>query len=207
MFTGIVQCKAKVYLIKSEKGVSHLIIKVANEYAQAIEIGASIAINGVCLTVVKQTELPQNRSLIHFDVIDETLRVTNLSTVKVNDLVNYERSLKVGDEIGGHQMSGHIQGRAIVDVIEYKDGNCSIKLSLLMGDKKYLFEKGFIAINGCSLTLGFIEQNSFYVHLIPETLQRSNIGQLSHGDIVNIEFDQQTITIVNTIERMKLMLV
>lgn len=206
MFTGIVQSKAKVLSAKLENGICRLTIEVNSEYAQAIELGASIAINGVCLTVVRLEFIADTKAKIDFDVIDETLRVTSLGDLKSACYVNFERSLKVGDEIGGHQVSGHIHGMASVTDILHNQDNCEIKFKLLTGEEKYLFEKGFISINGVSLTLGAVINNVFSVHLIPETLSRTNIGDLSLGDKVNIEFDQQTITIVDTIERMKLKL-
>lgn len=207
MFTGIVQSKAQVLLAKVEKGICKLIIEVANEVANNIELGASIAINGVCLTVVSFKENTDKTTAINFDVIDETLRVTNLNHLKTGGYVNFERSLKVGDEIGGHQVSGHIHGLASIAEITNNEDNCEIKFKLASGDSKYLFEKGFVAINGISLTLGKVSESVFSVHLIPETLARTNIGDLDVGGKVNIEFDQQTITIVNTIERMNLKVV
>ncbi|REL26772.1 riboflavin synthase subunit alpha [Thalassotalea euphylliae] len=211
MFTGIVQSKAQVLSAENSNGVCHLTIAVEKQYAQQIELGASIAINGVCLTVVKQQDHDGENARIDFDVIDETLRVTNLSSVKSGDYVNFERSLKVGDEIGGHQVSGHIHALATVTLIEQQGDNCSIHFTLdenyQDGYAKYLFGKGFVSINGTSLTLGeSVENGQFNVHLIPETLTRTNIGELTVGDKVNIEMDQQTITIVSTIERMKLKL-
>ena len=211
MFTGIVQSKAQVLSVENTKGVCHLAIAVEKQFAQQIELGASIAINGVCLTVVKQQAHDEENTRIDFDVIDETLRVTNLSLVKSGDYVNFERSLKVGDEIGGHQVSGHIHALATVSKIDHQGDNCSIHFSLDASYQedyaKYLFGKGFVSINGTSLTLGeSVVNGQFNVHLIPETLNRTNIGELTVGDKVNIEMDQQTITIVTTIERMNLKL-
>ncbi|NMP32444.1 riboflavin synthase subunit alpha [Thalassotalea sp. M1531] len=206
MFTGIVQCKAKVNHVQTTNGICRLIIEVQNQYAQAIELGVSIAINGVCLTVVKQVVSDMKNQLIYFDIIDETLRVTNLSSINTNDYVNFERSLKVGDEIGGHQVSGHIHAKACVNEVTHNEDNCAITFELISGEGKYIFEKGFITINGVSLTVGQVKANQFSVHLIPETLARTNIGEIGKESVVNIEFDQQTITIVNTLERMKLTL-
>ncbi|REL29425.1 riboflavin synthase subunit alpha [Thalassotalea euphylliae] len=211
MFTGIVQSKAQVLSAQTKHGVCQLCIAVDKQYAQQIELGASIAINGVCLTVVEQQSLDETLDKIRFDVIDETLRVTNLVSINTGDFVNYERSLKVGDEIGGHQVSGHIHAMASVTNIENIGDNRSVYFELAPSQQaayaKYIFGKGFISINGTSLTLGeSVENGHFNVHLIPETLTRTNIGDLKVGDNVNIEMDQQTITIVSTIERMKLQL-
>lgn len=206
MFTGIVQSKAQVLFTEIKNGIRHLTIKVETELSQQLTLGASIAINGVCLTVVSVAPLDENYSEINFDIIDETLRVTNLNRIKTGDYVNFERSLKVGDEIGGHQVSGHIHTMASVIKIEENQDNVAIKFCLLGEGRKYIFEKGFISINGTSLTLGKVIEDEFAVHLIPETLERTNIGDLVQGSEVNIEFDQQTITIVDTIERMNLKL-
>ncbi|WP_448211522.1 riboflavin synthase subunit alpha [Colwellia sp. MEBiC06753] len=206
MFTGIVQSKAKVLSAKISNGICRLVIEVESSVAQQLTLGASIAINGTCLTVVSFEALPENTTEIHFDVIDESLRVTNLCYLKSGDYVNFERSLKVGDEIGGHQVSGHVHCQAkVVSIVKNQD-NCEINFKLTDHNNRFLFEKGFIAINGVSLTIGQVNDCQFNVYLIPETLLRTNIGTLVEGNLVNIEFDQQTITIVNTIERMNLQL-
>lgn len=210
MFTGIVQTLGHVFSIKIVNDMARLVIEVKSKFAQHIDLGASISINGVCLTVVEQHQINNQLSHIAFDVIDETLNVTNLSTLTEGDVVCFERSLKVGDEIGGHIVSGHIHCTAQLIDIKKQDSNTRLTFTLIDEEnshfQRYLFEKGFIAINGISLTLGKVTQNSFIVHLIPETLERTNLSRLSITDTVNIEFDQQTMTIVKTIERLKLTL-
>jgi riboflavin synthase len=144
------------------------------------------------------------QSFIVFDVIDETLRVSNLVDIAVGSRVNVERSLKIGDEIGGHMLSGHVHTQAVVTSRVDSQDNCMLSFSLATEYQKYVFAKGFISINGISLTLGAEVGEFFSVHLIPETLSRTNLENIGIGEKVNIEFDQQTMTIVETIERMKL---
>jgi len=204
MFTGIVQSKAEVFHIKLHNDLMHLSVNCELAYLTNLEIGASVAINGVCLTAVAFGEAENGSGYIQFDVIDETLNVTNLGAIKEGDFVNLERSLKAGDEIGGHMVSGHIHCQASVFNIKKTPENCAITFELPNQWQEYLFSKGFIAINGCSLTLGAVEENRFTVHLIPETLGRTNIGLLNLGDYVNIECDQQTMTIVETVKKLKL---
>ena len=202
MFTGIVQSQERVFSLKKSHEFYHLVIQGDKALINGLNQGASVAINGVCLTAVDFGELEQNQSFIAFDVIAKTLRVTNLSALDVGFMVNVERSLKAGDEIGGHMVSGHIHAQAALIDIKKTETNCSLYFQCEQHWMKYVLAKGFIAIHGASLTVGEVEQNQFSVHLIPETLQRTNIGTLQLGDKVNLEFDQQTMTIVTTLERM-----
>lgn len=205
MFTGIVQTLAEVFNLDSKENLLTLSLKVPKQWAKNLELGASIAINGVCLTVVSfDSEVDDSYTIISFDIIEESLRVTNLGAIKQGDKVNLERSLKMGDELGGHVVSGHIQTKAQLMSIRKTETNCQLVFSYPSQWQKYLFDKGFVAINGVSLTLGKVTNDSFDVHLIPETLARTNLSLLTLQDYVNLEFDQQTITIVKTIERMKL---
>lgn len=206
MFTGIVQSQAEVIAIVSKNNAIRLKISLANSLVEHLEIGASVAINGVCLTAVEFGHLSAEHSFIVFDVIDETLRVSNLADIKLGSQVNVERSLKVGDEIGGHMLSGHVHTQAVVESRIDSQDNCALSFTLASEYQKYIFAKGFISINGISLTLSAEVGALFSVHLIPETLARTNLQNILVGDKVNIEFDQQTMTIVDTIERMKLSL-
>ncbi|MAD54580.1 MULTISPECIES: riboflavin synthase subunit alpha [unclassified Idiomarina] len=196
MFTGIVQTKAKVESLTDKGNFRHLTVSVEPHHLDGVQLGASIAINGVCLTVV---HFKQDK--VSFDVIDETLRLTNLGELTVGSEVNFERSLRVGDEIGGHYVSGHIHCTASIIDIEVSEHNWSAWLSLPQTQVPYLFAKGFIAVNGASLTVGQVQDNKFSLHLIPETLRLTNLAALKPGDNVNIEMDQQTITTVTTVER------
>ena len=130
-----------------------------------------------------------------------TLEQTNLGLLQVGERVNVERAAKFGDEIGGHAMSGHISLTAeIVDIIT-SPNNCTVWFSLPLETMKYVLRKGYIGIDGCSLTIAEVDAGRFCVHLIPETLSRTLFGERKVGDRVNIEFDPQTQAIVDTVER------
>lgn len=201
MFTGIVQTQAVVAHIDIHPDFRHLRLNVAPQFLQQLEIGASIAINGCCLTVVG-FELPDGQgnepASVEFDVIDETLRLTNLGDLAINDKVNFERSLKVGDEIGGHHVSGHIHCIGRVVERQHDEFNWALWIEFPQAFARFVFSKGFISVNGASLTIGEVKGNRFSLHLIPETLRLTNLEQAIW---VNLEFDQQTMTIVETVER------
>ncbi|OUS31389.1 riboflavin synthase subunit alpha [Thalassotalea sp. 42_200_T64] len=206
MFTGIVQSTAQVKSIKAGNKFKHFEMQLPIALINNLEIGASVANNGVCLTAVNFAQIDEETAVIGFDVIDETLRVTNLDALVEGSAVNIERSLKAGDEIGGHIVSGHIHTTATLVKRDENADNCRLKFSLHSQWAKYIFAKGFITVNGCSLTLGAKvdtenEFTYFEVHLIPETLARTNLRKLNVDDLVNIEIDQQTITTVDSIER------
>ena len=201
MFTGIVQTQAKVIANNYQHSVMRLVLAVAPNYIAKLELGASIAINGCCLTVVKVQHITeQTLAEVYFDVIDETLQLTNLGKLSPGSTVNFERSMTFGTELGGHIVSGHIHCLAQVKNIIHTDGNCKIQLSLPSQWQKYVLYKGFVCINGASLTVGEVDEQGFWLHLIPETLAITNIGHVELGDELNVEVDQQTYTIINTVE-------
>lgn len=196
MFTGIVQGMAEVVAIdKKEKFQTHT-IRLIGEMNQGLTIGASVAHNGCCLTVTKI-----ENDLIDFDLMQATLSLTNLGSVNEGDVVNIERAAKFGDEIGGHSMSGHIS--LVGEVVEVIDtpNNRTIWFSVPQEMIKYVLAKGYIGLDGCSLTIGEVVENRFSVHLIPETLERTLFGRREVGDKINVEFDPQTQAIVDTVER------
>lgn len=202
MFTGIVQTKASVISFDGDKAFRTLIVSVPTEFLGQLNIGASIAINGVCLTVTQfEAHVNDVVGQVQFDVINETLDKTNLKSIKVGYKVNFERSMTFGTELGGHIVSGHIQTTAKLSDIHYEQNNCRMSLRLSEQWMKYILHKGFVSINGCSLTVGETRTNGFDLHLIPETLNITNLGKLKIGDEVNIEVDQQTFTTVQTVER------
>lgn len=205
MFTGIVQSQAEIISLTRQDEFVQIIVKGELVLTENLLLGASIAINGTCLTVVAFKPV-NGFSHITFDVIDETLRLTNLDCLCVGDKVNVERSLKMGDELGGHIVSGHVHHVGQVVERRQTDANCSLKIAISSEWEKYILPKGFITVNGVSLTVGTVDNNHFSLHLIPETLARTNLGLVQVGDKVNLEYDQQTMTIVTTIERLKLKL-
>ena len=198
MFTGIVQGMASIEAIHSAKDFKTLTIKFPENSLLKLKTGASIAINGTCLTV---REFNLNTHTASFDVIQETLAITNLNDLKSFDKVNFERAAKIGDEIGGHLMSGHIHASIKIKRIKKTTDNISIFFETPNEFQKFLLPKGFAGLNGCSLTLGDISSDEFSVHLIPETLEMTTFGASLEGDWVNLEIDSQTQSIVNTVER------
>jgi len=197
MFTGIVQGTAEVLAIEEKPNFRTHIVSLPEEMLPGLELGASVSHNGCCLTV---TEI--NGDKISFDLVKETLRITNLGELKVGDVVNVERAAKFSDEIGGHLMSGHIMTTAEICKIITSENNREIWFKPQDAEQmKYILHKGFIGIDGISLTVGEVTKSKFCVHLIPETLARTTLGGKRLGDRVNIEIDPHTQAIVETVER------
>jgi riboflavin synthase len=203
MFTGIVQSTAIVAQIEDRPGFRKLRFQLPNKFLQQLTQGASISVNGTCLTVTAFDAVAEP-GWVQFDLIDETLRLTNLGQLTIGSAVNFERSLTLGSELGGHILSGHIQTQAEVLQIVETENNWAIELQLAVEWQPYVFSKGFIAIDGISLTVGAVTAGRFWLHIIPETLAITNLGSKQRGDRVNIEIDQQSYTIVQTVERLLL---
>ncbi len=196
MFTGIVQGTAEVVEILSKEDFRTHVLRMPAAQLEGLAPGASVAHNGCCLTVTRV-----EGDHVSFDLMQETLRITNLGRLSVGERVNVERAARFGDEIGGHQMSGHIIATAEVTRVIESENNRKLWFRLPERLGKYLFEKGYIGIDGISLTIGEVKGSEFDVNLIPETLARTNIGTRQPGDLVNVEIDPQTQTIVDTVER------
>ncbi|WED28205.1 riboflavin synthase subunit alpha [Vibrio sp. DW001] len=196
MFTGIVLGTAPVVSIKKKESFQTHVVALDEVMLAELKTGASIAHNGCCLTV---TQVQGN--LVSFDLMQETLKQTNLGLLNEGDRVNIERAVKFGDEIGGHNMSGHIALTAMISDIKTSENNRTIWFRIPEDKMKYVLPKGYIGIDGCSLTIGDVNKNEFCVHLIPETMQRTLFGERQIADNVNIEFDPQTQAIVDTVER------
>ncbi len=196
MFTGIVQGFAPITAWTQRDQFASFSVALPETLCGGISLGASIAINGTCLTV-KSFE----NQIVTFDAMIETLRITNLAHLKIGDHVNIERAAKFSDEIGGHLLSGHIHTQAQIINIETPPNNCIITMQIDSNWQKYLFSKGYIGLNGASLTLGEVEKNHFKVFLIPETLRLTTFGFSKVGDWINVEIDTQTQIIVETLER------
>ena len=197
MFTGIVQGTGKIVHIHqpSTDFRSH-VVALPEHMVHDLQIGASIAHNGCCLTI---TQINGNQAT--FDLMAETLVKTNLGSLKTGDSVNLERAARFGDEIGGHPMSGHIIATTPISRIEHSAHNRTLYFRLPPQLAAYILPKGFIGLDGCSLTIGDVTAHEFNVHLIPETLQRTLFGSRQVGDCINIEIDAQTQAIVDTVER------
>lgn len=196
VFTGIVEGTGLVTKVDSSKNLTKISIQMPLDFSNGIKIGASVCVDGVCLTVSSI-----NDNELSFDVIIETLNVTTFNEIKVNDVVNVERSMKLGDEIGGHMLSGHVSTTASISEIDNPENNHIISFSTDSETIKYIFSKGYIALNGVSLTVGDVDKSNktFNVYLIPETLRLTNLGSKTVGDKINLEIETQTRNMVDTI--------
>ena len=195
MFTGIVAGTGRIVSISGDD-VIRLVIDFSMVSTKGLETGASVSVDGVCLTVVEI-----NSPKISFDVIPETLRLTTLGEKIEGHWVNLERALKMGDELGGHLLSGHIMG--VGEIVGRTEGEDHLDLLIDCPSDmmKFVQEKGYLAIDGISLTVGKVDDGGFALHLIPETLALTTIGGKQLGEHVNIEVDSMTQTIVSTVER------
>ena len=198
MYTGIIAGVGRVVAIKQATGLTTLQIELPANARNAVEIGASIAIDGVCLTVAAFTE-----SIATFDVMQQTLATTTLGTLNCSSRVNVERSAKAQQEIGGHELSGHIDCTAEVVAIETPDNNRVVTLRVPEPYRKYIFAKGFLALHGASLTVASFEPNTgdLTVWLIPETLRLTTFAEKKVGDRINVEVDRKTQVLVDTVYR------
>ena len=196
MFTGIVAGTAPIVDIGGDDSVRSFSVDL-NGFDSDLEIGASVSLDGVCMTVVDI-----KNGIVSFDAISETLDRTTLSNRMVGDLLNVERSLRFGDELGGHILSGHIIGTAEILKREEVGDGVDFLISIPDGCNQFILEKGYIAVDGMSLTIGKCDEDCFFLHIIPETLRITSIGNKSKGDLVNIEIDSRTQAMVEAMIRM-----
>jgi len=197
MFSGIVQRTLTIQSIEKKTGLWTLSLSLPSEMLDGLKLGASVALNGTCLTVCKM----EGQS-VWFDVMMATLKVTNLLDLEVGTAVNVERAARFGDDIGGHQLSGHVFGQTSIVEIERPENNRIIWFDIPAQFKAYIFDKGYIGLNGCSLTIAKVEESRFCVYLIPETLSITTFGELIVGANINLEVDSHTQAVVDTVERM-----
>ncbi len=198
MFTGIVQGVYTVVDVQREPGLLRLAIDLPPTMTEGLVRGASVALNGVCMTVTEIDDVG-----VHFDAMQETMMTTTLGSLKQGDKVNVERSARMNAEIGGHIVSGHIDATAEVVAIDEAANNRFVTYQLPLALGKYVLQKGFVAVDGCSLTVAGVDHDraQFTVAFIPETLRATMHSQRGIGDRVNIEVDRQTQAIVDTVER------
>jgi len=185
MFTGIIQSKGSIKEISSSSDGALLKINTNALDLSDTNVGDSIAVDGVCLTVTELTE-----SSFTADVSNETLTCTTFSALKQGKNVNLERSLRVNQGIDGHLVSGHVDGIGAVNSIEKDGDSVRIKIEVQGDIIKYIAKKGSICINGVSLTVNSVENNFFDVNIVPHTLSATTLGDLSLQSNVNIEIDQ-----------------
>jgi len=195
MYTGIVSGTAPVITVADGEGIRALTIDL-DGFSEGLQIGVSVALDGVCMTVVSMTGTE-----VRFDAIEETLGRTTLGMATQGHRVNVERSLRMGDELGGHILSGHVMMTAkIIGRVERGEG-LDLVIENPLEARPYILEKGFIAVDGMSLTIGEVSDERFALHIIPETLRATTIGDKGVGDSVNIEIDSRTQAVVETVMR------
>lgn len=183
MFTGIVEETGRVVLFaRSETGWRLQI--AASAALQGIAVGDSVAVNGCCLTVVQF-----DARHLFFDVLEETRRLTNFSALAAGARVNLERSLPAGGKMGGHFVTGHIDGQGAIEIFEPRGKDHYLKVRAPAGTGRYLIVKGSIALDGMSLTVAEVDRDVFAVWLIPHTLEVTNLRERRVGETVNLEFD------------------
>jgi len=199
MFTGIVSGQGYIHKVKNNVDYASITIKAPAGFSKNLKRGASVAVNGVCLTAKKGAT-----DLLQFDVITETLEKTNFKLLSKGNKVNLERSTKADTEIGGHLVSGHIHGVGVIKSINDRGQTKDLRIQPPASLMEYLFYKGYVGLNGCSLTIGKVFKSSFNIHLIPETIKVTNFQKMKKGDLINIEIDQTTINTVETIKKIML---
>lgn len=198
MFGGIVEGAYPVLKVEKREGLVTFVVEAPHSIVENVEVGASVSVDGVCLTV---TAFDTNQQTLTFDMMQQTLALTTLGDTQVTDTVNLEGSLAHGAAIGGHIVSGHVDGVAEIVDIQQPPNNFVLTVRLPQNFLPYVFPKGFIAINGCSLTIAELNKETGHatVYLIPETLRKTNFGEKQIGDTVNFEVDRSTQAVVDTI--------
>ena len=182
MFTGIIESLGKVTNVKVDRG--NIDFTIESEISSELKIDQSVSHNGVCLTV---TETTDNTHTV--TAVKETLEKSSLGSFSVDDLINLERAMKLGERLDGHLVQGHVDGVAKCIDVSINDGSWIYKFEFDIANEMLLIEKGSICINGVSLTVFDIEKNTFKVTIIPYTYKNTQFKKLKEGDMVNIEYD------------------
>ena len=197
MFTGIVQGVAQVAAVEDRPGLRQLRLQFPPGFDAGLEIGASVACDGVCLTVTSRPAA----DTATFDVMQQTLSLTTLAGWVPGQRVNVERAARDGAEIGGHPLSGHVDTLATLMSVRQPQNNHVLRIGVPPRWMRYVFAKGYIAVNGASLTVAEADRSEgwFEVWLIPETLRLTTFGDKVPGDRLNLEIERQTQVIVDTV--------
>ena len=182
MFTGIIESLGKITDIKVDRG--NIDFSIESDISKELKVDQSVSHNGVCLTV---TEINNNTHIV--TAVKETLDKSSLKSFSVNDLINLERAMKLGERLDGHLVQGHVDGVAKCIGISVNEGSWIYEFEFDISNEILLIEKGSICINGVSLTVFDIKENTFKVTIIPYTYENTSFKTLKKGDIVNIEFD------------------
>ena len=198
MYTGIITDKRPVVSIKEQNDLKTLTLTFTEKLLVGLETSASVSVAGVCLTVTNITDKD-----VSFDIMQETLDKTTLGELQVGDVANVERSAQMNAEVGGHAMAGHVFGTGKIVQRDDRDSTCSLTVSVPHEWMKYILQKGYIGLDGASLTVNdpSAQEGTFVIHLIPETLAITTFNEKKVGDKLNVEIDYQTQTVVDTVER------
>jgi riboflavin synthase len=184
MFSGIITDIGKIINIEQQKS-QDLSIYIRTSYdIKTISIGSSISCNGVCLTVVSKTD-----DILSFDVSNETVSKTNFDGLNIGGKINLEQSLKIGDELSGHLVYGHVDGVGVIAKITQDNGSHILEIQVPDNMVKYLAKKASVTINGVSLTINDIKDNIIYINIIPHTWNVTNFTNIEKGSKVNLEID------------------
>jgi riboflavin synthase alpha subunit len=183
MFTGLVAGQGTITDIKRSKNGSRLLVN-HHGLGKKIKIGDSVSINGCCLTAVSNS-----RGVLTFDLLQETLKLTTFKSIKIGEKVNMETALKFGDKIGGHMVTGHVDGVGVISGAQRKGSDVYFEITPPKPLLKWIRLKGSVAIDGVSLTIAKASKNKFIVCLIPHTLKLTTLGWKREGDHVNLEGD------------------
>ena len=182
MFTGIIESLGKVTNVKVDRG--NIDFTIQSEISNELKVDQSVSHNGVCLTV---TETTDNTHTV--TAVKETLEKSSLGSFSVDDLINLERAMKLGERLDGHLVQGHVDGIAKCIGVSVNDGSWIYKFEFDIKNEMLLIEKGSICINGVSLTVFDVAENTFKVTIIPYTYENTQFKKLKEGDMVNVEFD------------------
>jgi riboflavin synthase len=197
MYSGITRGLFSVVAVEPRDGVTRFSVELSLELAHDAQTGASIAVDGVCLTLVERAG-----KRLSFEVIAETQSLTTLGELHVGRKVSIERSAKIGDELGGHDVYGHVIGTGTIVKTERVGEQLDLTIEVPAPWMKFILHKGFIALDGSSLTVAEVDPGGrFDVHLIPETQRLTNFANKRVGDRINVELDPRTVAIVETVER------
>lgn len=183
MFTGIIEARTRVVVMSRQKKGAAITVEKPRAFG-ALKPGCSIAVNGVCLTVVRS-----DTKHIYFQVVAETLHRSGLGHLTRGESVNLERALSAKGRLEGHFVLGHVDGLGVIKAIRRQGQGVDIKIAYPKALKAYVLEKGSMAIDGVSLTLGRLGAGCFWVHLIPHTLKTTGWGEAKTGQTVNLEAD------------------
>lgn len=197
MFTGIIQGVATIEQILDQEGMRTFTLEFPNDFCRDLAIGGSVSVDGVCLTV---TEI-LSTTAVTFDIMLQSLNITTLGSYSIGTIVNVERAAKDGAEIGGHPLSGHIDFCSAIQLVSASEMNRTLRINIPLEFRKYVFAKGYIAVNGASLTVAEVNrvEGWFDVWLIPETRRMTVFEEKQAGDYLNVEIERGTQVVVDTV--------